>query len=165
MQVQATTSNGTAEAKAKQQTSSGMQMEINGVQQISSNRQKGPRRLQEKRLCPYLRQWISTWVSARRRRWFLPFWFVVQLHAKLVARRSAGKETNNRWRPGADMKGDDLMWFVMVAAASEGLRCGCCGSIRIIWAKQGATHGIYDPTSISRHSHPACVLPHPKRST
>jgi hypothetical protein len=120
-----------------------MQMEINGVQQISSNRQKGPRRLQEKRLCPYLRQWISTWVSARRRRWFLPFWFVVQLHAKLVARRSAGKETNNRWRPGADMKGDDLMWFVMVAAASEGLRCGCCGSIGIIWAKQGATHGIY----------------------
>ena len=48
LQAQATTSNGTAEAKAKQQTSSGMQMGINSVQQISSNRQKGPRRLQEK---------------------------------------------------------------------------------------------------------------------
>jgi len=48
---------------------------------------------------------------------------------ELLFSRSAGKETNNRWRPGADLKGDDLMWFVMVAAASEGLQCGCSGSI------------------------------------
>jgi hypothetical protein len=52
-----------------------------------------------------------------------------------------------------------LMRFVVVAAASGGLRCGCSGLIGIIWAKQGTPRMVWSRPLATRHGRSGSTAP------